>query len=44
MGFPFDRTGRQGADSIQAFLTPNMGTADVSIVFNDRVAGPTPRN
>ncbi|KAG5668817.1 hypothetical protein PVAND_016740 [Polypedilum vanderplanki] len=44
MGFPFDRINRQGAETLQSFLTPNMGIVDVSIMFNDRVAGPTPRN
>jgi tyrosinase len=36
MGFPFDRNGRQGADTIHQFLTPNMRVQDVSIVFTDR--------
>jgi hypothetical protein len=44
MGFPFDRINRQGAETLQSFLTPNMGVTDVTIKFNDRVAGPTPRN
>jgi hypothetical protein len=44
MGYPFDRVNRRGADTLRAFLTPNMATVDASIVFNDRVAGPAKRN
>jgi hypothetical protein len=40
MGYPFDRLGRQGADTLASFMTPNMRSQDVSVVFNDRVAGP----
>jgi tyrosinase len=36
MGFPFDRNGRQGADTVSKFLTPNMRVQDISIVFTDR--------
>lgn len=36
MGYPFDRLARAGADNLPAFLTPNMRTQDVSIVFSDR--------
>lgn len=36
MGYPFDRLNRAGADNLNSFLTPNMKTQDVSIVFNDR--------
>ena len=36
MGYPFDRLSRNGADTMNQFLTPNMKTQDVSIVFNDR--------
>jgi hypothetical protein len=43
MGFPFDRLSPRGVDSLSQFLTPNMRTQDVSIVFSDRVAGPAPR-
>lgn len=35
MGFPFDRLPRQGADSLQQFLTPNMNVTTVRIVHND---------
>lgn len=38
MGYPFDRLARQGSDTLATFLTPNMKTQDVSIVFSDRVA------
>ena len=37
MGYPFDRLPRSGADTMNQFLTPNMRTQDVSIVFNNRV-------
>ena len=40
MGYPFDRLGRQGADTLSAFLTPNMKTQEISIIHNDRVSGP----
>ena len=36
MGYPFDRLSRAGADRLPAFLTPNMRSQDVRIVFNDR--------
>ena len=36
MGYPFDRLPRNGADTMNQFLMPNMRTQDVSIVFNDR--------
>jgi hypothetical protein len=36
MGYPFDRLSRSGADTMSAFVTPNMRLQDVSIVFNDR--------
>lgn len=36
MGYPFDRLARAGAENLASFLTPNMRTQDVSIVFNDR--------
>lgn len=36
MGYPFDRLARGGSDTLQSFLTPNMRTQDVSIVFNNR--------
>jgi hypothetical protein len=41
MGYPFDRLGRQGADMLASFLTPNMRVQDVVIIHNDRVSGPT---
>lgn len=37
MGFPFDRRGRQGVNSLANFLTPNMRAQEFSITFNDRV-------
>lgn len=37
MGYPFDRLPRQGADTLQQFLTPNMRSVPVSIVHTDRV-------
>lgn len=36
MGYPFDRLARAGSDNLPAFLTPNMRSQDVRIVFNDR--------
>lgn len=36
MGFPFDRMGRQGVNNLAGFMTPNMGSTEISIVFNDR--------
>lgn len=41
VGYPFDRNARAGVNNLQQFLTPNMRTAEVTVVFNDRV---TPRN
>lgn len=41
MGFPFDRTAPPNVDNLARFMTPNMGKVDVSIQFNDRVAGPS---
>jgi tyrosinase len=41
MGYPFDRNSRQGVSNLSTFLTPNMKTQDVSIVFNERTI---PRN
>lgn len=41
MGYPFDRLGRQGADVLASFLTPNMRTQEVVILHNDRVSGPS---
>lgn len=35
MGYPFDRLGRQGADRLQQFLTPNMATIQCTIRHND---------
>lgn len=40
MGYPFDRLSRQGADTLNAFLTPNMILQDVSIVFSDQIKPP----
>lgn len=40
MGFPFDRVNRPGADTLAAFMTPNMRSQDVQIIHNDRVSGP----
>lgn len=41
MGYPFDRIGRPGVNNLGAFLTPNMRSQDISIVFNERTI---PRN
>ncbi|KAJ8926016.1 hypothetical protein NQ315_009871 [Exocentrus adspersus] len=37
MGYPFDRQPRDGVNSLQEFLTPNMRVQDVTIKFNNRV-------
>lgn len=37
MGYPFDRQPRNGVDTLQQFLTPNMAVQDVSIRFTDRI-------
>lgn len=44
MGFPFDRTGRQGVDSLRSFLTRNMFIQDVTVKFQDRIEAPANRN
>ena len=44
MGFPFDRSGRQGVDSLRSFLTPNMFIMDATIRFMDRIEAPGGRN
>ncbi|XP_044739629.1 phenoloxidase 1-like isoform X2 [Chrysoperla carnea] len=36
MGFPFDREPRNGVNTLNEFLTPNMHVQDVSIRFTDR--------
>lgn len=36
MGYPFDRLPRQGVDTVQKFLTPNMKVIPVNIVHNER--------
>lgn len=35
MGFPFDRLPRNGVITLNQFLTPNMRTQDVRIVFTE---------
>ncbi|XP_050439526.1 phenoloxidase 1-like [Adelges cooleyi] len=42
MGFPFDRTPRDGVALLQQFLTPNMVTQDVRIRFSNRVVASLP--
>jgi Hemocyanin, ig-like domain len=44
MGYPFDRLPRTGVDTLQKFLTPNMGVQNVSIRFNDITVDNTPNN
>ncbi|KAG5864954.1 hypothetical protein JTB14_018716 [Gonioctena quinquepunctata] len=36
MGYPFDRQPRDGVDTLQQFLTPNMRVQDVNIRFTNR--------
>ncbi|XP_030760912.1 phenoloxidase 1-like [Sitophilus oryzae] len=40
MGYPFDRMPRDGVDTLQQFLTPNMRVQDISIVFENRTFKP----
>ncbi|XP_056629808.1 phenoloxidase 1 [Diorhabda sublineata] len=40
MGFPFDREPRQGVDTLQQFLTPNMRFQDVVIKFSGKTLRP----
>ncbi|XP_060525566.1 phenoloxidase 1 [Cylas formicarius] len=40
MGYPFDRAPRDGVDTLQQFLTPNMRVRDVSIIFENRTYRP----
>lgn len=40
MGYPFDRTPRDGVVTLQQFLTPNMVTQDVRIRFTNRTVAP----
>ncbi|XP_050307530.1 phenoloxidase 1-like [Anthonomus grandis grandis] len=40
MGYPFDRMPRNGVDTLQQFLTPNMRVQDVTIQFQDRTFKP----
>lgn len=44
MGFPFDRVPRDGVDTLQEFLTPNMRVQDMVIQHNNRVLRPKTRN
>lgn len=39
MGYPFDRTPRDGVSTLQDFLTPNMFVKDVTIRFTDKIIG-----
>ncbi|KAH8363104.1 hypothetical protein KR084_005364 [Drosophila pseudotakahashii] len=38
MGFPFDRLPRNGAETLENFLTPNMKTVEVTITHEERTA------
>lgn len=40
MGYPFDRIPRDGVNTLQQFLTPNMVAQDVRIRFSDRTVAP----
>jgi len=40
MGYPFDRTPRDGVVTLQQFLTPNMTVQDVRIRFSNRTVAP----
>lgn len=39
MGYPFDRMPRDGVNTLQDFLTPNMFVRDVTIKFTNRTVG-----
>nr|QOQ34392.1 prophenoloxidase 2-2 [Sogatella furcifera] len=40
MGYPFDRVGRAGVNTLREFLTPNMLTQDVIIKFSNVIVPP----
>ncbi|KAL3279080.1 hypothetical protein HHI36_016594 [Cryptolaemus montrouzieri] len=40
MGYPFDREPRDGVNTLQQFLTPNMRVQDITIQFSDRTFRP----
>lgn len=44
MGYPFDRQPRDGVDTFQQFLTPNMRVQDVVIRHQNRTFRPKERN
>ncbi|KAG5883340.1 hypothetical protein JTB14_033784 [Gonioctena quinquepunctata] len=44
MGYPFDRQPRDGVDTLQQFLTPNMRVQDVTIKFTNRTFKPRQTN
>lgn len=44
MGFPFDRVPRDGVDTLQQFLTPNMRVQDVVVQFSGRTLRPRSRS
>lgn len=37
MGYPFDRMPRDGVETLQDFLTPNMLTQNVTITHQNRI-------
>ncbi|KAF7269758.1 hypothetical protein GWI33_017214 [Rhynchophorus ferrugineus] len=40
MGYPFDRMPRNGVETLQQFLTPNMRVQDVNLVFENKTYRP----
>ncbi|KAK9745337.1 Hemocyanin, ig-like domain [Popillia japonica] len=40
MGYPFDRVGRRGAETLQRFLTPNMRVQSCTILNLDKTVRP----
>ncbi|XP_030746158.1 phenoloxidase 1-like isoform X2 [Sitophilus oryzae] len=40
MGYPFDRLPRDGVDTLQQFLTPNMRVQDVTLTFENKTFKP----
>lgn len=44
MGYPFDRMPRDGVDTLEDFLTPNMRVQNVTIRFTNRTVRPRTQN
>lgn len=44
MGYPFDRPARDGVDTLEKFLTPNMKYTNCKIVFTNKTVKPKPKS